>query len=73
MGRAPQAGGEAGAGRASCSSVLPARVHCLGALLRPPTAPAPHPLLCRYCMNAAALKFVPDGEPLPPESQPAQQ
>ena len=25
----------------------------------------------RYCMNAAALRFVPDGEPLPAESQPA--
>ena len=24
----------------------------------------------RYCMNAAALRFVPEGEPLPAESRP---
>lgn len=24
----------------------------------------------RYCMNAAALRFIPEGEELPPESKP---
>ncbi len=27
---------------------------------------------CRYCMNAAALKFIPEGEALPAESKPVQ-